>query len=119
MKLMIDRIIDFKIALIAIILLSGCADRLAEINYNANLHKYTAGKYDCRMFAEAKYKALIASGYKDDDIRFIITDYKGQPHVVLNVNGRILDNLASEPYPATKALQGGLTYENWNKIKWL
>ncbi len=100
--------------LILLIALSGCADKLSIINHNINSHQYIAGKYDCRMFAEVKYKALLASGYKDDDMKFVITSYENIPHVVLNVNGIILDNLKENPYPETRALHNGLTYKTWN-----
>ena len=102
--------------LMILLLITGC-NTLSSINRDANSHAYIPGKYDCRMFAEAKYKALIANGYKDEDIKFVITDYKKEPHVVLNVNGMILDNNYSEPYPATKALQDGLTPESWIKYR--
>lgn len=100
--------------LILLIALSGCADKLSVINHNANLVKYVPGKYDCRSFVDAKYKALISEGYKDSDIKFVITAYENEPHVVLNVNGMILDNLREIPYPATRNLQNGLTYKTWN-----
>ena len=100
--------------LLVLLLLTGCTDKLATINANVNRTPYVEGKYDCRNFAEEKYKELIENGYNGDKIRFVITEYKGQPHVVLRVNGLILDNNYRNPYPATRDLQGGLDYHHWN-----
>ncbi len=100
--------------LLVLLLLTGCADKLTQVNHMVNQEPYVKGSHDCRNFAEEKYKALIESGYKPEQMRFVITSYHGEPHVVLRVNGLILDNNYPNPYPATKALQGGLTYETWN-----
>ena len=99
--------------LVILLLLSGCADKLTQVNHAINQEPYTV-HHDCRNFAEEKYQALIRNGYKPKQMRFVITSYHGEPHVVLRVNGLILDNNYPNPYPATKALQGGLTYETWN-----
>ncbi len=88
------------------------ADKLAQVNQKINQEPYIEGKHDCRNFAEEKYQELIKDGYKPSEMRFVITEYKGRPHVVLNVNGVILDN-NYPPYYATKNLQGGVTYETW------
>lgn len=97
-----------------LILLSGCADKLDKINQTVNQHEYIPGKYDCRNFAEEKYKALIKNGYKSKEIKFVITSYQDKPHVVLNVNNWILDNNYKNYYPATLKLQDGISYEIWN-----
>ena len=97
--------------LLILALLTGCADKLQHINNKVNQNPYIPGKYDCRKFAEDKYKELTKLGYKD--IKFVITSYNNEPHVVLNVNGWILDNNYKNPYRATKELQNGLSYQYW------
>ncbi len=104
-----------RIFIIAL-LLSGCSN-LDVVNRKINAHQYVTGKYDCQNFVEDKYRELIKSGYKDDNIKFVLTSYKTVPHVVLRVNGLILDNNFNNPYPATKALQGGMSPEYWFKVK--
>lgn len=99
--------------LIILALLTGCADKLQQINNKVNQNPYIPGKYDCRKFAEDKYHELIKEGYKDNDIQFVITDVKEQPHVVLLVDGWILDNNFKNPYHPTKKLQNGLFYKDW------
>ena len=99
---------------LAATLLSGCTNTLETINYEINSNTYITGKYDCRNYVDDKYTALIKEGFRDSDMQFILTSYKGQPHVVLNVNGVILDNNYKHPYPATKELTGGVNYKAWS-----
>lgn len=100
--------------LLILALLTGCADKLQQINNKVNQNPYAPVKYDCRKFADDKYKELIKEGYKSEDIKFVITSYNNQSHVVLNVNGWILDNNYKNPYRATKELQNGLSYQYWS-----
>jgi len=118
MKLVLSWIAGSEIflLLITLIAISGCADKLGTVNQAINSHIYSK-EYNCKNFAEDKYKELLKQGYKDENMRFIITDYKGEPHVVLNVNGWILDNMRDKPYPATKNLQAGLSYHYWRAFR--
>ncbi len=102
--------------ILILLLLSGCADKLTQVNQSINAEPYIAGKHDCRNFAEEKYHALVKDGYKPEQMRFVITDVNKQPHVVLNVDGVILDNNHA-PYYATKNLQNGLTYKAWKDYR--
>lgn len=99
--------------LILLIALSGCADKLMQINRQVNAEPYIEGVHDCRNFAEEKYQELIKNGYVSKQMSFVITDYKNKPHVVLKVEGVILDNNYDKPYYANKNLQGGINYETW------
>src|SRR6266568_9329140 len=102
-----------KIHIMVLLLgLTGCADKLAAVNGQINQHVYSK-QYTCQNYVEDKYKELVKQGYSDQDMKFVITDYKGEPHVVLNVRGWILDNLKNKPYLASKRLQDGLSYHYW------
>lgn len=119
MKLLMEWIIGTEIILLIIILLAipGCADKLAEVNYKINKNPYIIGKYDCKNYVDDKYKELIKIGYKEEDIKFVITKYEEKPHVVINVDNWILDNNFEYPYPATKRMQVGLNYHYWSSYR--
>ena len=115
MKLALQWLFGSEVILLVIMLLgiTGCADKLSTINHTINQHPYSVN-YTCQDYVTDKYKALILAGYKDKDMQFVITSYQGQAHVVLNVNGWILDNLHDKPYLATEKLENGLNYHYWN-----
>lgn len=102
--------------LIILLMLCGCTNTLREVNDKVNAHPYIKDVYNCRNYATDKYEALVKLGYHDEKMQFIITSFHGQPHVVLNVDGWILDNAISNIYPATKNLREGMTPQFWLKV---
>lgn len=104
-------------ALAIILLTSGCADRLYKVNQEVNSYRYMPDKVnfmksaeefkrdgggDCEDFANAKRSRLIELGVPESDIHFVEILRErttGQAHVVLEVNGLILDNMTDRITP--------------------
>ncbi len=74
-----------KCGIVALLVLASCATPIDTINRKVNEKQYITGKYDCKNYATDKYYELVRAGYKNDDMRFVITSYKGKPHMVLLV----------------------------------
>lgn len=66
---------------------------------------------DCEDFALTKMKKLLEAGVPRDQLQlYAVTTFRGERHMVLVTNGKILDvpGFASKPYPINRS-----SYTNW------
>lgn len=97
--------------------ITGCTDRLYEINKTVNSYKYfhtskmenvqefiKNGGGDCKSFANVKYHSLLEEGISPDDMKFVIIPpgvVAKEAHAVLQVKNLILDNMNNNLTPAS------------------
>lgn len=102
--------------LIILLSLAACSNTLQKVNAQINANPYIDNVYNCRNYTIDKYKKLKELGYKDKEMQFVITSFHKEPHVVLNVDGWILDNTHTNIYPASRNLRSGMSPEYWLKV---
>lgn len=125
-----------KIFAILLLFLSACAnEKMASINEHINRVPYVAPTDkasvktpaefmqkggNCKDYAEAKYQALLAAGFKDEDLKFILVNFnteKRENHVVLEVRGHyILDSQTDNLRPASSVYGNRMSHDRWMRI---
>lgn len=85
-------------------------DLVRQVNREVNAaHKYLpdqpgkdtwgGGGYDCEDYAVEKLRRLLAAGVPRGAMRFALGTRRGRQHIMLTVNGVLLDNLTDRMYP--------------------
>ncbi len=99
-----------------VILLSGCTDHLYAVNKRVNSYKYIPPEHNgklrtpeefyrdgggnCKDFANVKYQELLKAGYKNMSfITILQTETEEEGHMVLEVDGWVLDNMHNSLVP--------------------
>lgn len=59
------------------------------------------GGYDCEDYAVTKKRKLLEAGVPPGALRFALGERNGRQHIMLVVNGVVLDNLTNRMYPLT------------------